>query len=69
MRSKLFGIGSNIPKIILTTLKICFALAAGYYVVIFLYIRIARMNFLLTFDGVEDAVLVQANRVLLDQKW
>lgn len=54
-------------KIILLVVQLLAALAAGYYVVLFLYIAISRIAFPFPFDWVEGAVLVQANRVLLGQ--
>lgn len=58
----------NTSKIILALLTVLVALAAGYYVLLFLYISISRMAFPLTLDWVEGAMLVQANRILLGQK-
>jgi len=56
-----------IRKTIVFLLKIFTALAAGYYIVLFLYIAISRISFPCPFDWVEGAVLVQANRALLGQ--
>ena len=65
MKDKTAGM---IQKFVVTTLKVLTAFAAGYYVVLFLYIALSRISFPFPFDWVEGAVLVQANRVLLGQQ-
>ncbi len=59
---------NKFSKIILGLLSASAALAAVYYVALFLYVSISRIGFPLTFDWVEGATLVQANRILLGQK-
>jgi len=65
MKDKVF---STPPEIIATVLKVFTALAAGYYIILFLYIAISRITFPIALNWVEGAVLVQTNRILLGER-
>ena len=54
-------------KMMLFFLKALAALAAGYYIVLFLYISFSRIAFPIAIDWVEGAVLVQVQHLLAGQ--
>ena len=58
---------NTIRKNILLLLKLLTALAAGYYILLFLYVSISRIAFPFAFDWVEGAVLMQVNHLLSGQ--
>jgi hypothetical protein len=56
-----------IRKTIILLLKLLTGLAAGYYIVLFLYVSISRIAFPFAFDWVEGAVLMQVDHLLSGQ--
>lgn len=54
----------TIKEVLLFLLKAITALAAGYYIVLFLYISISRLAFPIAIDWVEGAVMIQVNHLL-----
>jgi 4-amino-4-deoxy-L-arabinose transferase-like glycosyltransferase len=58
---------SVIQKSIILLLKLLTGLAAGYYIILFLYVSISRIAFPFAFDWVEGAVLMQVNHLLSGQ--
>jgi len=57
-------INDSIKKIMLLFLKALAVFAAGYYIVLFLYISFSRLSFPIAIDWVEGAVLVQVKQLL-----
>jgi len=53
-----------ITKIAIRVLQVLAALAAGYYVVLFIYISVSRLAFPIAIDWVEGAALTQVNHLL-----
>lgn len=58
---------NSLKNIAEVTLKVLTGIAAGYYMLLFLYIAFSRFSFPFTFDWIEGPILVQVNRVLLGQ--
>lgn len=56
-----------IQKYALIILRLAVAAAAGYFIVLFLYVSLARITFPFTFDLVEGAVLIQIRHLLAGQ--